>query len=69
MKALAASKDAALATIRNLKWEDLSQPGPERLKHIVPTVGHVIHVIGSHWTMHVGQFQVIRRKLGKPVLF
>jgi hypothetical protein len=69
MKALAASKDAVLAATKNLKWEDLEKSGPDQLKSFAPTIGHLVHVIGSHWTMHVGQFQVIRRKLGKPVLF
>jgi hypothetical protein len=34
-----------------------------------PTVGHLVLMIASHIMMHVGQMQVIRRKLGKPLLF
>jgi hypothetical protein len=55
--------------LSTLKPEDLDRPGAERFKEIAPTVGHVLSLIGSHLTMHVGQMQVIRRKLGKPILF
>ena len=34
-----------------------------------PTYGHVAALIPEHTAMHVGQLQVIRRRLGKPVLF
>jgi hypothetical protein len=34
-----------------------------------PTVGHLVTMTISHFMMHTGQFQVIRRKLGKPLLF
>jgi hypothetical protein len=34
-----------------------------------PTTGHLALMTASHIMMHVGQLQVIRRKLGKPLLF
>ena len=41
----------------------------EALKNFAPTVGHLVYVLPIHINMHIGQIQVIRRKLGKPVLF
>jgi hypothetical protein len=32
-------------------------------------VGDILMLHPAHLAMHVGQIQVIRRKLGKPVLF
>ncbi len=42
---------------------------PDRLRKRCPTQGHLAMLIPSHATMHVGQMQVIRRALDKPVLF
>lgn len=36
---------------------------------IVPTVASVFVTIANHELMHAGQFTVVRRRLGKPVLF
>ncbi len=33
-----------------------------------PTVGAMFAMQGSHWLMHCGQWVVVRRMLGKPVL-
>jgi hypothetical protein len=60
---------ATAAWILSLTDADLAKPGPERLRSIAPTIGHFILMIFGHLTMHLGQVQVIRRKLGKPVLF
>ena len=53
----------------NMRAEDLGKPGPEPIRPFSPTVGHTILTIALHATMHVGQIQALRRKLGKPVLF
>ena len=29
----------------------------------------VLAALGGHWLMHASQFTVVRRKLGKPLLF
>ena len=34
-----------------------------------PTVGAMLLLNANHTMMHAGQFTVVRRKLGKPVLF
>jgi hypothetical protein len=69
LKVMAGTKEAVVEGVRKLKPEDLNQPSPENIRSFAPTIGHVVGLIGSHWMMHMGQFQVIRRKLGKPVLF
>ena len=63
---------ARLATIewaKSLKPADLERQTPEKLRGWAPTIGHLLSSMPVHVAMHVGQFQVIRRKLGRPVLF
>jgi hypothetical protein len=55
--------------VRAMTPEDLDKPGPAEFKGWVNTIGELIIGIGGHTMMHVGQIQVIRRKLGKKVLF
>jgi hypothetical protein len=62
-------RSATAKWVTGLTREQLDQPGPERLRVLAPTYEHVAALIPEHTAMHVGQFQVIRRKLGKPVLF
>jgi DinB superfamily len=60
---------------QTVKWAeslpaaDWSKATPEPLSRFAPTVGHMLSMIPSHVAMHVGQIQVLRRKLGKPVMF
>ena len=63
------AREKTCAWLATLSAEDLAKPAPERMRSICPTVGHLIHLFLSHVAMHVGQIQVLRRKLGKPVLF
>ena len=37
--------------------------------HMCPTVGDLVFLCSGHVLMHAGQIQVLRRKLGKPILF
>ena len=55
--------------VRTLSEADLDKPAPEEFKGWVKTLGELLLGIIGHTTMHVGQFQVIRRKLGKKILF
>lgn len=48
---------------------DLAKPSPERIRFMAPTIGHMLYLFPNHVAMHIGQFQVLRRKLGKPILF
>ena len=49
--------------------DQLTHPTPGPMADFAPTVGHLVLMIGGHTLMHLGQMQVIRRKLGKPLLF
>lgn len=60
---------ATIQLAQTVTPQELQMPAPERIRAMAPTVGHLLFLIPSHTMMHVGQLQVIRRKLGKPVLF
>jgi len=55
--------------IKSLSPQELDQPTPERLRNFAPNLGQFVLMLAGHVNMHVGQLQVIRRKLGKPILF
>lgn len=59
---------ATVAWVRGLTEADLDRPSPERFRAFIPTVAALVILLPSHVAMHAGQIQVIRRKLGKPVL-
>lgn len=48
--------------------ETLDAPSPETFRNMFPTVGHMVTLITTHPLMHAGQFAVVRRNLGKPVV-
>jgi hypothetical protein len=48
---------------------DLDRPTTGPMKDFAPKFGDLYQLIGNHVMMHAGQFTVLRRKLGKPVLF
>ena len=60
--------DIAGAWVARLSDADFAKPTPERMQKFAPTVAHVAVLLGSHPYMHLGQFQVSRRALGKPHL-
>ncbi len=64
-----AVKAASLAAVDATGEADLDKPGPESMRQYAPTVASILRLLGSHWMMHAGQFNPIRRKLGKPPLF
>jgi hypothetical protein len=55
--------------VATLSPADMAKPGPEKMQKRCPTVGHIVTLLPVHVAMHLGQFQVLRRKLGKPILF
>jgi hypothetical protein len=55
--------------IAGLSPADLAKPTPEKMRAWCPTNGHLAFTLGDHLAMHIGQIQVLRRKLGKPILF
>ncbi len=59
-------RTAALAALAKLSAADLDKP----CEGWTPTVGTLfIGVAGTHWLMHVGQWAIVRRQLGRPPLF
>ncbi len=64
-----AAKVAALAALEATPDGDLDKPGPEAMREYAPKVASVLMLAGTHWLMHAGQIVIVRRKLGKPVLF
>ncbi len=60
---------ASIANVDRLNDADLDIRSNGLLKMLAPTLGDLVVLVGNHTTMHSGQFTVIRRLLGKPVLF
>lgn len=58
-----------LKALHSLSASDLDKPAPEKYSAYVKSVGDMLSLQGSHWLMHVGQWAIIRRKLGRPPLF
>ncbi|MGD0463114.1 MAG: DinB family protein [Tepidisphaeraceae bacterium] len=68
MDQFAKTRAATIAWVKTLKPADLDKPAPEPLRSFAPTLGHVLEMLPMHVAMHMGQFQVTRRRLGKPIL-
>ena len=68
MGQFAKTRAATIAWVKTLKPADLDKPAPEAFRGFAPTLGHILAMLPAHVAMHVGQFQVTRRKLGKPIL-
>jgi hypothetical protein len=64
-----ATREATIAAAAQLTPADLDKPTTGNMSNFAPTVGHLLFVLPNHDLMHAGQFTVVRRKLGKPVLF
>jgi hypothetical protein len=60
---------STIAWAKTLTPADLDKQTVERMRQFVPTIGHMVTMMPVHVAMHIGQFQVIRRKLGKPIMF
>ncbi len=60
---------ATLRTLDKLSDADLDKPVTARVPPFVKTAGDCFVTIGQHWTTHAGQWVVVRRKLGRPVMF
>lgn len=62
-------RDATLTAVEKMSDVDLDKPLTGEMAQWAPTVGALLLLTGDHTMMHAGQFTVVRRKLGKPVLF
>jgi hypothetical protein len=69
LKLHAAVRAATLAVLDRTSDADFDKPAPESMQGYAPTIGDLFVLHGQHWTMHSGQWAVIRRKLGRPPLF
>jgi hypothetical protein len=63
------TRAATLANLAKLKEADLDKPTQGQMAAYAPTLGALLLLVSNHTLMHMGQFTVVRRKLGKPVLF
>jgi hypothetical protein len=57
-----------LEILRSMSDEDLAQPSPEHIRMLGSTVGAIFLMQGSHYLMHAGQWVIVRRQTGKPVV-
>jgi uncharacterized damage-inducible protein DinB len=62
-------RQATLDNLAKLSDADLDRPTEGKMAQFAPTHGNLLLLMANHTTMHSGQFTVLRRKLGKPVLF
>lgn len=62
-------RESVIKWIGSLSDADMDKPGPAPMRDFCPTFGALASLIPVHLAMHMGQVQVIRRKLGKPVMF
>jgi hypothetical protein len=62
-------RHATLAALDSLTDADLDKEYTGSMKAFAPTLAKYFLLVGNHERMHTGQFTVVRRALGKPVLF
>ena len=63
------TRESTIAALATLTDADLDRPTTGPMASIAPTLGALFLLASNHSLMHGGQFTVVRRKLGKPVLF
>ena len=61
-------REASLAALDGYPESDLDSPSPEDFRPFCPTMGDMFTLIATHPMMHAGQFVIVRRALGKPIL-
>jgi hypothetical protein len=59
---------ASLAALDTYAESDFDNPAPEDFREFCPTMGDMFTLIATHPMMHAGQFVIVRRQLGKPIL-
>jgi hypothetical protein len=66
LKVQQGQREATLAALAKLSPTDLDR----KLEGWTPNVGAAFNgAAGGHWLMHVGQWAIVRRQLGRPPLF
>ena len=61
-------REASDAALTALPDDALDNASPEQFSQLCPTIGDLFVLIATHPMMHAGQFVIVRRQLGKPVL-
>ena len=61
-------RGTTLATLDSYPEADLDKDAPEAMRNFCPTMGDLFTLIATHPLMHAGQFVIVRRQLGKPIL-
>jgi hypothetical protein len=69
MELLIKARQGTIAFVKTLTEADLDKPSPERFQKMMPKLGNLIEFPAAHLMMHLGQLQVLRRKLNKPIIF
>ncbi len=64
-----AVREATIKAVEKMSPADFDKPTPAEMAKWAPTMGALLLLTGNHTMMHAGQFTVVRRKLGKPILF
>src|SRR5260370_16887873 len=59
-------REATLANLDRLTEADFDKPTTGDISKMAPNLGSILLLAANHALMHVGQFTVVRRKLGKP---
>jgi hypothetical protein len=57
-----------MAALDGLSDEALAAPSPEHFRSFFPRVLDIFNLAAGHPLTHAGQFVVVRRQLGKPVV-
>jgi len=63
------ARAATLAALATLTDADLDRPTTGSVTAYAPTFCALFQIASDHTMMHAGQFTVVRRKLGKPIVF
>ena len=58
-----------IAAVDKLSDTDFDTPTKGSMAKYAPTLGDLLVLTANHTLMHGGQFTVVRRALGKPVVF
>ncbi|HEV3236469.1 MAG TPA: DinB family protein [Gemmataceae bacterium] len=62
-------REGTTAAVDKMSDSDCEKASPADMVQWAPTLNDLLLQTAIHTMMHVGQFTVIRRKLGKPILF
>ena len=62
-------RETTKAAVAKMSDADLDRATTGNMAQFAPTLGAFLMLVSNHTLMHAGQFSVVRRKLGKPILF